>query len=59
MGRANICASLDIEEDEFANDVLPCLVGNDWHDAYVKTNRGVGMSITPEGLAYLDKTSRD
>lgn len=48
-----ICAALDIEEDEFANDVKPCLIANSLHPAYIAV-RGRHV-ITKDGLKYLDK----
>lgn len=51
LSKATICAALRIEIDEFENDVLPCLVINEFHPAYVEiSNRHY---ITKEGKKYL------
>lgn len=52
LSRASLCNALSIEPEEFENDVMPCLVANDLHPAYVTiSNR---HNITEDGRKYLE-----
>jgi hypothetical protein len=56
LSKATICAALHIEVDEFENDVLPCLVVNELHPAYIEiSNRHY---ITKEGRKYLESVEK-
>lgn len=54
LSRNNLCAALGIELSEFENDILPCLLANDLHPAFISiTNRHL---ITIAGQEYIKAT---
>lgn len=51
ISRQGICAALEIEEDELNNDVMPCLMANGRHPAYISIDHR--HTITDAGVTFL------
>ncbi len=51
LSKKNLCTSLEIDEEELNNDVLPGLLGSDKHPAYVEVSHR--HLITEEGRNFL------